>query len=198
MAINAVLLRKVLQQIETHPETWDQRTWRCGTAMCFAGWTAQLAGGRWIGDTPLLHAEECEPSHDALDGTNAVHPYPRAARLLGLTTDQADALFAGDLDLDGIRHQVAELIDQVHHVTIRLVPADELVPDEAHPDGRPPLEIIEHRPGQPPFCYGTARGIELHELQDHAGHVADKMGLLYVDPIDPAVTEALRLAEVAW
>ena len=38
--------KKVLDQIEQHPETWDQDIWHspCGTQHCFAGWAEILAG----------------------------------------------------------------------------------------------------------------------------------------------------------
>jgi hypothetical protein len=44
-APNAALAYAVLDQIDAHPETWNQGTWDCGTAACFAGWAVRLAGG---------------------------------------------------------------------------------------------------------------------------------------------------------
>ena len=44
--INAPLLRQVLKQIETHPETWYQAEYRCESGMCFAGWACELTGGQ--------------------------------------------------------------------------------------------------------------------------------------------------------
>jgi hypothetical protein len=45
---NLDLLRRVLKQIDEHPETWDQRAWAskggCGTAFCVGGWASYLAG----------------------------------------------------------------------------------------------------------------------------------------------------------
>jgi hypothetical protein len=35
----------VLDQIDAHPETWQQGSWDCGTAACFAGWAVRLSGG---------------------------------------------------------------------------------------------------------------------------------------------------------
>ena len=35
---------KVLQQIESHPETWEQTRWHCGTKHCLAGWAQILSG----------------------------------------------------------------------------------------------------------------------------------------------------------
>jgi len=42
---NAALAYQVLDHIDAHPESWDQRTWGCGTVACFAGWTVILSGG---------------------------------------------------------------------------------------------------------------------------------------------------------
>lgn len=36
------LLAAALSMIEMHPETWNQRTWECGTAACLAGHMARL------------------------------------------------------------------------------------------------------------------------------------------------------------
>jgi hypothetical protein len=62
-APNAELAWRVLDQIDAHPETWNQRDWAsegsCGTAYCFAGWAALLAGH----EIAWLSAEV------ALDGT---------------------------------------------------------------------------------------------------------------------------------
>jgi uncharacterized protein YjbI with pentapeptide repeats len=45
------LPRKIVAQVEAHPETWDQGTWHstCGTKHCIAGWAVQLTPqGRYI------------------------------------------------------------------------------------------------------------------------------------------------------
>lgn len=36
--------KKVLEQIETHPEAWDQTHWHCNTVHCFAGHAQILSG----------------------------------------------------------------------------------------------------------------------------------------------------------
>lgn len=82
------------------------------------------------------------------------------------------------------------------HVTIRLVSDDELTLDEAMPDGRAPLEIVEHRPGQSPYLHGTERGIAPHRLRPHARAVADRLGIAYVDPTG-VVLQLLERAEAA-
>jgi hypothetical protein len=47
---NAELAYMVLDQIDAHPERWDQMEWMRetsrGTAYCFAGWTVKLSGGQ--------------------------------------------------------------------------------------------------------------------------------------------------------
>jgi hypothetical protein len=44
--MNIENFKKVLDQIEKHPETWDQESWHsdCETKHCFAGWSQMLAG----------------------------------------------------------------------------------------------------------------------------------------------------------
>ncbi|MEV1245180.1 hypothetical protein [Nonomuraea sp. NPDC049750] len=90
---------------------------------------------------------------------------------------------------------VADLISEVPYVTIRLVPADELTLDEAMPSGRPPMEIVEHRPNHTPYIHGTERGIAPHELRARARAVADRLGVDYIDPISPDVMGLLASAE---
>lgn len=43
---NAALAYKVLDHIDAHPESWNQRTWWCETAGCFAGWACALSGDK--------------------------------------------------------------------------------------------------------------------------------------------------------
>jgi len=97
-----------------------------------------------------------------------------------------------------ITEEAAATAAEVHHVSIRVVPDDELVIGERMPDGRAPLEVIEYRPGLEPMMHGTERGIPLGRLTDHARAVAETLGVPFIDPIDPAVTERLITAEVAW
>lgn len=63
---NIELLDKVLKHIEDHPETWNQKDWRCGTSYCFAGHAAVLSGWKPEGsDMELywrLHGFESEES----------------------------------------------------------------------------------------------------------------------------------------
>jgi hypothetical protein len=68
---NAELAYKILDQIDAHPETWNQGTWDCGTAACFAGWAVRLSGG--ISDP------------DGYDSNVVDGP----AYLIGMTVDEA-------------------------------------------------------------------------------------------------------------
>jgi len=60
-APNAQLAYRVLDQIDAHPELWDQGVWiirkngDCGTAGCFAGWACLLSGASpyFDGDRPV-------------------------------------------------------------------------------------------------------------------------------------------------
>lgn len=110
---NTDLLKRVLTQIGTHPETWFQGMWAkqtpCGTTYCFAGHAVALsykdvsfefynngtsACATINPDTPI--AEEVEiPDH--------------AAHLLDLHEDEADALFRACNTLDELRQMVANL-----------------------------------------------------------------------------------------
>ncbi|MEU4577461.1 SGNH/GDSL hydrolase family protein [Nonomuraea sp. NPDC023979] len=202
---NVVLLRQVLAHIEQHPKTWVQKEWRCRTGMCFAGWAADLSGGRWATDADhwlsrYLTPEADDRPDDVVERDeigSVVDVEDRAKRVLGLDMRQADSLFHGGNDLSDIRDAVTELAAEVHHVTVRIVPDSELVLGERMPDGRSPLEIVEHRPDDQPMFHGGERGIPAHRLRDHARDVADRLGVPYIDPIDPAAMERLTRAEAA-
>jgi hypothetical protein len=192
--INAALLRETLARIEANPAEWNQRTY----AACFANHAARLAGGQALDPNGMLWAaEKGEPSLVARDGARVVTVHDRAKRELGLDGDQAYDLFHGENDLDSLREVVGELIAEIRHVTIRFVAENELTPGEALDDGRLPLAVVEHRPGQPPMFHGGESGIAPRRLRQHAGVVATRYGIPYVDPIDPAAMERLTRAEAA-
>lgn len=115
MAINVPLLQQTLGYIEAHPQTWEQRTYRCGTGMCFAGWASELAGGKWLTSDPdddyaeYLLAEPGEPFAQERQGTLTVSVESRARRVLGLDEEQADDLFYGYNNRDDMRSIVAGL-----------------------------------------------------------------------------------------
>ncbi len=84
-AVNEAFLRKVLHHIETHPELWDQRSLVNEgpdiTTYCFAGWAYVLGTGEYFFNV-----------HDlVLDNTRPI--LPTAAKLLGLSPQQASRLF---------------------------------------------------------------------------------------------------------
>lgn len=106
----AQLAYAVLDQIDAHPETWEQRSYRCGTGMCFAGWTTQLAGLPWRSDDLAAfqnHWLDTVTLDDSvlIDGQHL--PAHDAARdVLGLSYDNADTLFASYNDMDDLRELV--------------------------------------------------------------------------------------------
>lgn len=127
--LNVPLLRKTLEHIEAHPDDWNQCFWRgvsyvaeCGTAMCFAGWACELAGGVWAGPASdfmwgdMLIAEPDDPTELAVRFDESVcidppadaiiDPGGRATRLLGLTGEQGNDLFDANNSLDDIRRHL--------------------------------------------------------------------------------------------
>lgn len=119
MSINMPLLERTLRHIEAHPEQWDQKTWYCGTAGCFAWHAAVLAGGEPLPNAPAyVRAEDDDPpEHVYPCGTfglvetavheTAVHVADRATRVLGLPDDSR--LFAFNNTLDDLRRIVEDL-----------------------------------------------------------------------------------------
>jgi hypothetical protein len=122
---NIELLEKTYAFIEAHPEHWQQTMWRCKTGMCFAGWAAELAGGKWLtgpasdeGDGKNLLAtedylvpepEEAEYTRTLFvkgDAVEGMHVEDRAMRVLGIDNDDAEELFDGCNDLPDIRKAI--------------------------------------------------------------------------------------------
>lgn len=108
------LLDAAIAQIEAHPEAWRQDYYRCGSGMCVAGWTAELAGGQWVDADPDGDegADMLRPEAD--DGPawagGPIHVHDRAQRLLGISERAAEELFQGDNDLadiKAIRYEIA-------------------------------------------------------------------------------------------
>lgn len=93
--INIALLDAAIEQIELHPETWQQRHWRCETGMCVAGWIVTLAGDEWA-SAPGLGAEEFVRVNGRL-----VHAEIRAMKLLGISF--SPALFDAENTLEDIK-----------------------------------------------------------------------------------------------
>lgn len=109
---NVDLMLQVREQISREPETHSQGVWAsrndCGTTACVAGWAVILSGTpmdwRAIPTTTLVHDEEWVAwlvTHPADDQEPALcwtagegdHIRSVAEELLGLTPQEADALF---------------------------------------------------------------------------------------------------------
>ena len=51
-------LKAVLQQIEDHPETWNQGGWHCNTSHCVGGWAQVMSGKEEDSDYVVIHARK--------------------------------------------------------------------------------------------------------------------------------------------
>lgn len=104
---NSELAHKVLDQIALHPELHNQAVWAkktsCGTAHCFAGWAVQIARVE-----PLI-VDEIFFRFQNKSG-NFISIGQEAERLLGITSSEADVLFAGDNYFEDLREMV-EILD---------------------------------------------------------------------------------------
>lgn len=119
--LNVELLDRVMAQIESDPDHWNQAFWaqretyhtECGTAYCCAGWTVKLARPDlrfiWQG----LDADTVEDPATGLSGGVS----DIARRLLGLTVSEADQLFEGDNTLADLQRIVREIKDERQRVT---------------------------------------------------------------------------------
>lgn len=93
---------------------------QCGTAMCFAGHTAILAGGKPVFST----AYGIDPGEELSFGTVRTadggdrHVSTYAAELLGLDTVDADELFSGDNTLEDLEKLVADITANGGELTI--------------------------------------------------------------------------------
>jgi hypothetical protein len=102
---NAELAWRVLDQIDAHPETWNQATWDCGTSADFAGWAVRLSGGRSEERFPVTVVVDGPPEIVGLEVGEA------AMILLGsdcLTADDDDLFDAGNTRAD-LARLVAEI-----------------------------------------------------------------------------------------
>lgn len=113
------LLDAVIAQIEANPQTWTQKSYRCRTGMCVAGWVCEMTGGRWLHTLEesrylsLLEPVDGDSPDDISDGQ--VHAAERAARLLGLDEDTADNLFDGGnslAEIKAIRDEIAAMVGE--------------------------------------------------------------------------------------
>jgi hypothetical protein len=104
---NQELAKTVLDHILAHPGQhnqgfWGQRT-ECGTTMCVAGWTCELAGERLVWEPNRSYAYDSEGVWYTKNGE---YIPVRAAKLLDLTDYEADTLFYTNKDtaLRNLKH----------------------------------------------------------------------------------------------
>lgn len=107
---NLELLRRVLRQIDEHPETWEQSDYatktQCGTRYCVAGHAVAMNGieMQWRqGDYP--------DQEYAMRTTSQVEIFCEAQERIGLTDYEADKLFNASnsrADLERIATQIAD------------------------------------------------------------------------------------------
>lgn len=111
MAVNKELLLKVNDWVQAEDakfgkgkeSEWDQTSWACGTACCFAGKVVLEAGGTFIfGD--YLHANRCVLNgyEDRIEDA--------AIALLGIGDDDAEDLFSGGSDAYDIDRKVRRIV----------------------------------------------------------------------------------------
>jgi hypothetical protein len=120
---NLLLLDEAIEQIELHPETWEQGDWRCKTGMCVAGWVVTKNGDEWATDLSedygsdlvlvpkgtegVLNAITAEYYTDngvtVPEGMALIRADKRAEQLLGLEVPSAHDLFGGGNSLDEIK-----------------------------------------------------------------------------------------------
>lgn len=120
---NVELLRATMKFIEQHPEKHEQGQWatQCGTAFCYAGHAALLAGatppsansmthGRfWMVDPGTFQSRSETTLEQIASGTLPVDEF--AARQLGITVSEAEVMFAGDRTRQELRMLVDALCD---------------------------------------------------------------------------------------
>jgi len=101
---NIELARRAIKNIEANPDTWEQDSWHCGTAYCFAGHVALLAGATWADGTP-----DCEYVITLGDKYAYARVNDYARRVLEITQNQACVLFCGENELDDLKQIIDKL-----------------------------------------------------------------------------------------
>lgn len=100
---NAALAYAVLDQIDAHPDSWNQEIWDCGTTACFAGWAVRLSGGTSDGSEVVAGPAELVGEHVEY----------AAYKALGIgefhNACQDEWLFDADNDREDLGHLVAEI-----------------------------------------------------------------------------------------
>lgn len=94
---------------EANPDGWDQDAYAhrtdCGTAYCVAGWACHRRGWSMAWDT-FGYANEIIKGNGQTERIEIA-----AARILGLSDDQAEVLFAGYNSLDNLKRIAKDLHD---------------------------------------------------------------------------------------
>jgi hypothetical protein len=137
-APNAALAYAVLDQIDAHPEQWDQARWwrpdaECNTAGCFAGWAVRLSGGRMVRDGNLYNIFV----RSGLGELNGLYVPVAAASLLGMpmedpqSEDEAEnlPLFHESNTREDLGRLVAEIFGPRPDAADALI--DEILRDDA-------------------------------------------------------------------
>lgn len=122
---NAERIRYVIANLEKNPEQLDMTTWgrktECGTAMCLAGWTVELYSQFFqvwwkipASSTLMLQGVQ-SPERGSNEYTGVSE---HAAKLLGLTGDQANLFYFSNSDHpDGTPEFLADLKAEITRVT---------------------------------------------------------------------------------
>jgi hypothetical protein len=125
--IEEELAKEAAPSSATRAAGWDQAWWgvsrsdlaveprwdTCGTAFCFAGWTAVLDGVQPLWERVVLsNGEQVWACTDIRHGNGQCDPVELHAQdSLGLTGEQADNLFFADNTIDDLRRIVQEIIE---------------------------------------------------------------------------------------
>lgn len=110
---NVALLRKTQDFIEQNPSQHDQGVWHnaCGTAFCYAGHAALLAGAEHPGGRiELWHVDPVTlAAVTYVQNPESAYVGDFARKQLGLTEAESDALFDASRTLRGLRSLVNAL-----------------------------------------------------------------------------------------
>ena len=127
MTVNVELLKQEMEAVRAAARkgTWRQEVYRYQSGMCFAGHLVEQAGGVWLrlpnSRNFWEYSDYLVPTQGEIaDGVAyligdpdnpgeyvyATHARKRAQALLGLSADQADALFDGSNEMDDLEEMV--------------------------------------------------------------------------------------------
>lgn len=124
--LNEQMLDLVINFIQLNPDKHDQESWVavtydesdgeiCGTTCCVAG-HALLLSGDWTLKEVMNHSGEIVDVDivSADDGSTRPHYSREAAKVLGLTTGEADSLFDANNTRDDVLRIVEDIRDGVY------------------------------------------------------------------------------------